>query len=114
MHANPAIAPKVLFLGVSLLNEQASPNSVIERIREAEWVRFACHGCLNHENHERPFESSFAFAGGSLTLLDIAKANPVNAFLSACHTAETPFASSVDEALHLAAILRLPGVIITM
>ena len=80
-------------------------------------MHFACYGCLNHENHERPFESSFAFAGGTLTLLDIAEANPVNAelaFLSACHTAETPFASAVDEAPHLAAILRLPSVISTV
>ena len=47
-----------------------------------------------------------------MTLLDISRARLQNAefaFLSACHTAEQPFTSAPDEALHLAAAIQFCG-----
>ena len=92
-----------------LLDEKASRDSVLKTLKKAEWVHFACHGTLDSD---KPFQSSFALPGGKLTLLDISRAHLQNgefAFLSACHTAEQPLSSAMDEALHLAAAIQFCG-----
>ena len=100
---------KRIRIGKSLLDREASGDSVLSVLRAVEWVHFACHGRLDKD---KPFESAFALPGGQLTLLDIAKADLPKAefaFLSACHTAEQSPKFALDEALHLAAGMQFCG-----
>ena len=85
-----------------LVDNKASGRSVLKALKKAGWVHFTCHGSLDSD---KPFGSPFALPGGKLTLLDTSRARLQNAelaFLSACHTAEQPRTSAMDEALHLA------------
>ncbi|KAL5498349.1 GSE1_1 [Sanghuangporus vaninii] len=91
-----------------LLDQRASPKSVMKALQRVEWVHFTCHGRLDKE----PFKSSLKLFGGDLTLLDIARARLPNAefaFLSACHTAEQDPNFAQDEALNLAAAMQFCG-----
>ncbi|KAL5478973.1 hypothetical protein ACEPAI_2260 [Sanghuangporus weigelae] len=91
-----------------LLDDQATPEVVLRRLRRVQWVHFVCHGLLDEE----PFNSSLMLSGGNLTLLDIARANLPNAelaFLSACHTAEQHPKAAMDEVLHLSSAMQFCG-----
>ncbi|KAL5478975.1 hypothetical protein ACEPAI_2263 [Sanghuangporus weigelae] len=91
-----------------LLDDQATPEVVLRRLRRVQWVHFVCHGLLDEE----PFNSSLKLPGGKLTLLDIARANLPNAelaFLSACHTAEQHPKAAMDEVLHLSSAMQFCG-----
>ncbi|KAL5525289.1 hypothetical protein ACEPAF_9159 [Sanghuangporus sanghuang] len=91
-----------------LLDDQATPEVVLRRLRRVQWVHFVCHGLLDEE----PFKSSLKLSGGNLTLLDIARANLPNAelaFLSACHTAEQHPKAAMDEVLHLSSAMQFCG-----
>ncbi|OCB90915.1 TPR-like protein [Sanghuangporus baumii] len=91
-----------------LLDDRATPETVLRLLPGAQWVHFTCHGLLDKE----PFKSSLKLPGGKLTLLDIARADLPNAefaFLSACHTAEQGPKFALDEALHLAAAMQFCG-----
>ncbi|KAL5523393.1 hypothetical protein ACEPAF_1660 [Sanghuangporus sanghuang] len=91
-----------------LLDDRATPDSVLKWLQKVQWVHFACHGILKRE----PFASSLKLRGGRLTLLDIARLQLPNAefaFLSACHTAEQGPTFALDESLHLAAAIQFCG-----
>ena len=91
-----------------LLDEDATPDSVLRELQRLPWVHFVCHGILDEE----PFNSRLKISGGGLKLLDIARANLPNAefaFLSACHTAEQGPRYALDEVLHLAAAMQFCG-----
>ncbi|KAL5478938.1 hypothetical protein ACEPAI_2225 [Sanghuangporus weigelae] len=89
-----------------LFDAEASCESVMNALRDVEWVHFAYHGSLD------PFQSSFKLFDGGLTLLDIIRANLPNAefaFLSACHTAEQSPNAALDEVLYLSAAMQFCG-----
>ena len=66
--------------------KDAHISGVTDKLRENEWVHFACHGT---SNKEEPFESGFALRDGMFTIQRIIQCNlenPEFAYLSACHT----------------------------
>ena len=85
--------------------KDAHISGVTDKLRENEWVHFACHGT---SNKEEPFESGFALRDGMFTIQRIIQCNledPEFAYLSACHTTvgdeENP-----DEVIHLASAMQ--------
>jgi CHAT domain-containing protein len=94
----------------SLISEGATPTSVLDGLRDHQFVHFVCHGSLEAR---KPFDAGFELhANERLTLLDIVRSRlPAAefAFLSACHTAELTEGSSADEGLHLAAAVQYCG-----
>jgi hypothetical protein len=94
----------------SLISEGATPASVLDSLREHQFVHFVCHGTLEAK---KPFDAGFELHGNErLTLLDIVRSRlPAAefAFLSACHTAALTEGSSADEGLHLAAAVQYCG-----
>jgi hypothetical protein len=92
-----------------LVSEKATPETVVERLRDHQFVHFVCHGLLEPG---KPFDASFELHKQSLTLLEIVRSQlPAAefAFLSACHTAELTEDSIADEGLHLAAAMQYCG-----
>jgi CHAT domain-containing protein len=94
----------------SLISKDATPTSVLDGLRNHQFVHFVCHGSLEAK---KPFDAGFELHGNKrLTLLDIVRSHlPAAefAFLSACHTAELTEGSSADEGLHLAAAVQYCG-----
>jgi len=93
----------------TLVSAMATPKTVVERLRNHQFVHFVCHGLLEAG---KPFDASFELHGDNLTLLNIVRSQlPVAefAFLSACHTAELTEDSVADEGLHLAAAMQFCG-----
>ena len=94
----------------SLISKDATPRSVLDGLRDHQFVHFICHGTLEAK---KPFDAGFELHGNErLTLLDIVRSHlPAAefAFLSACHTAELTEGSSADEGLHLAAAVQYCG-----
>ncbi|KAF8264264.1 CHAT domain-containing protein [Lactarius quietus] len=94
----------------SLISEGATPTSVLDGLRDHQFVHFVCHGTLEAR---KPFDAGFELHGNErLTLLDIVRSRlPAAefAFLSACHTAELTEGSSAEEGLHLAAAVQYCG-----
>ena len=94
----------------TLIGATATPNIVLERLRDHRFVHIVCHGLLEPG---KPFDSSFKlYQGKPLSLLDIVQSQLPNAefaFLAACHTAELTDESPADEALHLAAAMQYCG-----
>jgi CHAT domain-containing protein len=93
----------------SLSGTKATVEHVVEGLKTADWVHFACHGV---QHTSQPMESALLLAGHSrLTLRNIMQLNLHHrdmAFLSACQTAmgdeKVP-----DEAVHLAAGMLAAG-----
>ena len=94
----------------SLISQDATPASVLDGLRDHQFVHFICHGTLEAR---KPFDAGFELHGNKrLTLLDIVRSRlPAAefAFLSACHTAELTEGSSAEEGLHLAAAVQHCG-----
>ncbi|KAI0298421.1 CHAT domain-containing protein [Multifurca ochricompacta] len=94
----------------TLCGKNATPASVVERLRHHGLVHFVCHGKLETG---KPFDASFKlYEDERLTLLDIVRSRlPAAefAFLAACHTAELTDESIADEALHLTAAVQYCG-----
>ena len=94
----------------SLISADATPASVLDNLRDHQFVHFICHSALETE---KPFDAGFELYGDErLTLLDIVRSRlPAAefAFLAACHTAELTEGSSADEGLHLAAAVQYCG-----
>ena len=94
----------------TLIGATATPNAVLERLRDHRFVHIVCHGSLEPA---KPFNSSFKlYQGKRLSLIDIVRSQLPNAefaFLAACHTAELTDESPADEALHLAAAIQYCG-----
>lgn len=91
-----------------LTGDEASPESILDKLQAHSWVHFVCHGHLD----PKPFASSFRLPGRGLTLLDIVRSHLPNAefaFLSACHTAELAPQGAHDEVLHLATAMQSCG-----
>jgi len=100
------LAPFLPF--TSLSDNDATVQQALEALDRHQWVHLACHGM---PNQQKPFESSFAMRDGPLTITDIMRPRsqqPEFAFLSACHTT-VGYASSPDEAIHLAAAMQFSG-----
>ena len=93
----------------TLISAMATPETVIEGLRDHRFAHFVCHGRLEPG---RPFDSSLELHKDNLTLLEIVRSQlPVAefAFLAACHTAELTEGSIADEGLHLAAAIQYCG-----
>lgn len=90
--------------------EEATPDAVLNGLRDHPWVHFSCHGSLRID---KPFDSSFILHHGrKLTIQRIMQANLPNAelaFLAACHSATSGNSSTPDEALTLAAAMQFGG-----
>jgi tetratricopeptide (TPR) repeat protein len=93
----------------TLISVMATPDTVIEGLREHRFAHFVCHGLLETG---KPFDASLELHKDNLTLLEIVRSQlPAAefAFLSACHTAELTEGSAADEGLHLAAAIQYCG-----
>jgi hypothetical protein len=92
-----------------LVSEKATPETVVEGLKDHQFVHFVCHGLLEPG---KPFDASFELHKHNLTLLKIVRSQlPAAefAFLSACHTAELTEDSIADEGLHLTAAMQYCG-----
>ena len=93
----------------TLISAMATPETVIEGLRNHRFAHFVCHGKLETG---KPFDSSLELHEADLTLLAIVRSQlPAAefAFLAACHTAELTEGSVADEGLHLAAAMQYCG-----
>ncbi|KAH9038661.1 CHAT domain-containing protein [Lactarius deliciosus] len=93
----------------TLVSATATPETVVEGLKDHRFAHFVCHGLLEIG---KPFDASFELHGDNLTLLEIVRSQlPAAefAFLSACHTAELTEDSIADEGLHLAAAMQFCG-----
>ena len=93
----------------TLISAMATPEAVIEGLRDHRFAHFVCHGSLEAG---KPFDASLELHKDNLTLLAIVRAQLPSAefaFLSACHTAELTEGSVADEGLHLAAAMQYCG-----
>ena len=93
----------------SLISAMATPETVLEGLRDHRFAHFVCHGSLETD---KPFDASLALHKENLTLLAIVRSQlPAAefAFLAACHTAELTEGSVADEGLHLAAAMQYCG-----
>ena len=93
----------------SLISAMATPETVIEGLRDHRFAHFVCHGLLETG---KPFDASLELHKDNLTLLEIVRSQLPSAefaFLSACHTAELTEGSLDDEGLHLAAAMQYCG-----
>ena len=93
----------------TLVSEMATPETVLEGLRDHRFAHFVCHGLLETG---KPFDASLELHGDNLTLLDIVRLQLPAAelvFLSADHTAELTEGSIADEGLHLAASMQFCG-----
>jgi CHAT domain-containing protein len=93
----------------TLLSEMATPETVIDGLRDHRFAHFVCHGLLEAD---KPFDASLELYTNNLTLLAIVRSQlPAAefAFLAACHTAELTEGSVADEGLHLAAAMQYCG-----
>ena len=93
----------------TLISAMATPETVIEGLRDHRFAHFVCHGLLEAD---KPFDASLELHNANLTLLAIVRSQlPAAefAFLAACHTAELTEGSVADEGLHLAAAMQYCG-----
>ena len=93
----------------TLISAMATPETVIEGLREHRFAHFVCHGLLEAG---KPFDASLELHKADLTLLEIVQSQlPAAefAFLAACHTAELTEGSVADESLHLSAAMQYCG-----
>jgi CHAT domain-containing protein len=93
----------------TLISAMATPETVIEGLREHRFAHFVCHGLLETG---KPFDASLELHKHNLTLLEIVRSQLPTAefaFLSACHTAELTEGSVADEGIHLAAAMQYCG-----
>jgi CHAT domain-containing protein len=81
---------------------------VVEMIKSANLVHFACHG---NQHHSEPHKSHFCLTTGNLSvteLMEVDLENAFFAFLSACETAKGD-TDHADEVVHLAATMLFAG-----
>ena len=93
----------------SLISAMATPETVLEGLRDHRFAHFACHGLLETG---KPFDASIELHNANLTLLEIVRSQLPTAefaFLAACHTAELTEDSVADEGLHLTAAMQYCG-----
>jgi hypothetical protein len=93
----------------TLISAVATPETVIEGLREHRFAHFVCHGLLETG---KPFDASLELHNPNLTILEIVQSQlPAAefAFLAACHTAELTEGSIADEGLHLTAAMQHCG-----
>jgi CHAT domain-containing protein len=92
----------------TLIDNEATVESVLSAFKECSWVHLACHGVQGRDD---PMKSALLLQDGRLHLRDIFKLNlpfAKFAFLSACQTAVGDMRLE-DEAMHLAAGLLFAG-----
>ena len=93
----------------TLILAMATPEAVVEGLKDHRFAHFVCHGSLETD---KPFDASPELHKDNLTLLEIVRSQlPAAefAFLSACHTAELTEGSVADEGLHLAVAMQYCG-----
>lgn len=86
----------------------ATPEAVRRAIAEAGWVHIACHADTDLAD---PSASKLVLAGGTLSVLDIARLRITDArlaYLSACGTARGGDALA-DEVIHISSAFQLAG-----
>lgn len=93
---------------VSLQNENATIESVVESLRTASVLHLACHA---EQDAENSLDSSIILHDGKLKLIDIMPVVNPNAsfvYLSACQTAMGD-STLPDEAMHVAGAMLFSG-----
>jgi len=94
---------------VTLQNSDGTVKDVMERLKNNDWVHFACHGI---QDPQKPLDSGLCLANDRrLKLSDIMQLSRPQgglAFLSACQTAQRDETLS-EESVHLAAGMLLAG-----
>lgn len=93
---------------ISLVNDKARKDVVLQRMRECHWAHFACHG---QQNAQDPMKSGLLLQDGKLELSMLVQQSFPKAqfaFLSACQTA-TGDEKVSEESVHLAAGMLLSG-----
>ena len=94
---------------VTLQNSDGTVEDVTEKLKNTDWVHFACHGI---QDPEKPLDSGLCLANHHrLKLSDIMQLSRPQgglAFLSACQTAQGDESLS-EESVHLAAGMLLAG-----
>ncbi|TFK68418.1 hypothetical protein BDN72DRAFT_769366 [Pluteus cervinus] len=96
---------------ITLTGNEATPLAVRHRMKESNWVHFACHGI---QHPQEPSQSALILANKTrLNILDIGTLclrlpNPEFAFLSACQTAKSHL-NTPDEFIHLAGGMMAAG-----
>lgn len=96
------------FNQVNLTEDTATVKSVLQGMKECNWIHLACHGMQNHEN---AIKSGLLLYDGVLELSTVMKESLPKAdfaFLSACQTA-TGDEKVAEESVHLAAGMLLAG-----
>ncbi|MFJ4988312.1 CHAT domain-containing protein [Streptomyces sp. NPDC088732] len=91
----------------ALQGEAATPGRVLEALRTARWVHFACHGVSDAAD---PSASHLALHDGTLSVGDVSRQElryAELAVLLACHTAHS--GPLPDEAVHLASAFQVAG-----
>ncbi|EUC62772.1 aromatic di-alanine and TPR containing protein [Rhizoctonia solani AG-3 Rhs1AP] len=91
-----------------LIDDQATPLTVLNAMEQHDWVHLACHA---HQNVYDPTKSGFFLHEGTLDLAAISRRSFKKkglAFLSACQTA-TGDETLPDEAVHLASGMLMAG-----
>jgi len=94
---------------LALVGAQATHDGVIEALRSARWVHFACHGSADPASPSRSHLLLYDHVERPLTTADVAHIDLGEAdlaFMSACYTARTAL---TDEAIHLASAFQLAG-----
>ena len=94
----------------TLSSAMATPETVIEGLKNHRFAHFVCHGSLGEKG--KPFDASLGLHKDNLTLLAIVRSQlPAAefAFLSADHTAELTEDSVADEGIHLTAAMQFCG-----
>ncbi|WP_394620220.1 CHAT domain-containing protein [Lentzea sp. JNUCC 0626] len=107
-HEAARVAPRFPHRSTTRIGTEANRAAVLADLQEHAYVHFACHGLQNLED---PSNASIELHDGKLTVADIAELRLRGAalgFLSACHTAAGS-GRLPDEAIHLAAALRMSG-----
>ncbi|EUC62771.1 aromatic di-alanine and TPR containing protein [Rhizoctonia solani AG-3 Rhs1AP] len=93
---------------LQLIDDQATPLTVLDAMEQHDWVHLACHA---HQNVYDPTKSGFFLHNGTLDLAAINRRSFKSkglAFLSACQTA-TGDETLPDEAVHLASGMLMAG-----
>ena len=93
----------------ALISAMATPETVIEGLRDHRFAHFVCHGLLEIG---KPFDASLELHKANLTLLAIVRSQLPAAefvFLATCHTAELTEDSVADEGLHLTVAMQYYG-----
>ncbi|KAG8694012.1 hypothetical protein FRC08_008750 [Ceratobasidium sp. 394] len=102
-----SVIKQLEIVSTELLDQKATPHSVLNHLESHSWVHLCCHGTTNAQ---LPLLSAFHLHHGSLTIESLMRTELPSAdfaFLSACHSAEGSIVQ--NENMSLASALQVAG-----